>query len=133
MTDTMQDTITDSAIAETVDAHLDAYGEPDAARRRELVERAWAPNGTLVDPPLDPATGHDALTRLFGDVQAVYPGHTFRRTTAVDAHHRFARYGWEMVGPDDTAVLAGTDVVELDADGRLVGVVGFFGDLPAPQ
>ena len=48
-----------------------------------------------------------------------YAGHTFRRTTEVDAHHAFARYGWELVGPDGTVAVAGTDIVETDDDGRL--------------
>ena len=37
-------------------------------------------------------------------VQAQFPGHTFRRTSAVDGHHGFARYEWEMLAPDGTAV-----------------------------
>ena len=59
-----------------------------------------------------------------------YPAHTFRRTTGVDAHHTYARYGWELVAPDGTVAVAGTDVVTLDADGRIATIVGFFGDLP---
>jgi hypothetical protein len=127
MTDTTLDTPT-TDVAAAADAHIEAYGEPDGARRRALVEAAWTPDGTLVDPPFVPTTGHDAIDRLYAEVQALYPGHTFRRTTAVDAHHAFARYGWEMVGPDGAVVLAGTDVVEVGSDGRLAGVVGFFGE-----
>ena len=115
-------------VTRAADAHIDAYGETDAARRRDLVAEAWAPEGTLVDPPFAPTTGHDAIDRLYAEVQAHYPGHSFRRTTLVDAHHAFARYSWEMVGPDCGVVLAGTDVVEIAADGRLAGVVGFFGE-----
>ena len=117
------------AITETVDAHLAAYGEPDPARRARLIASAWTPEGSLVDPPLDPATGHAGLDALFAAVQSHYPGHTFRRTTDVDGHHHAARYGWEMLAPDGAVALAGTDVVELAADGRLVQVVGFFGEL----
>jgi hypothetical protein len=122
------DTILD-ATAAMVDAHLSAYGEPDPTRRAELIERSWAADGSLVDPPLDPASGHAALDALFATVQSHYPGHTFRRVTVVDVHHELARYGWEMVAPDGSVALAGTDVVELAADGRLARVVGFFGDL----
>ena len=56
-----------------------------------------------------------------------FPDHTFRRTTAIDAHHAYARYGWELVGPDGTVAVAGQDLVELAADGRMQKVVGFFG------
>jgi hypothetical protein len=64
-------------------------------------------------------------------VLAHYPDHTFTRTTAVDAHHTFARYGWALNGPDGTAAVTGTDFVEVDASGRLTRIVGFFGD-PVP-
>ena len=64
-------------------------------------------------------------------MQSHYPDHRFRRTTAVDAHHAFARYGWELVAPDGAVVFGGVDVVQFADDGRLAGVVGFLGD-PAP-
>jgi hypothetical protein len=113
-----------------IDAHLDAYGEPDAERRAELIHQSWVPQGTLVDPPLDPATGHAALGEMFGVVQSHYPGHTFRRVTGIDQHHEFARYGWELVDADGAAVFSGIDVVQFAADGRLERVTGFIGDLP---
>ena len=122
----LPDTMTPTAVA---DRHLAAYGEPDAIRRRGLLEAAWAPEGLLVDPPLDPAQGHDQLDDLFATVQSHYPEHTFRRTTVVDVHHQFGRYGWELVGPDGAVVFGGVDVVEFSGDGRLAGVVGFLGDL----
>ena len=62
-------------------------------------------------------------------MHAHFPGHTFRRTTAVDSHHDVARYGWELVGPDGAVAMAGLDVAEFGADGRITRVVGFFGDL----
>ncbi len=63
-----------------------------------------------------------------------YSGHTFRRTTVVDTHHHFARYGWELVDADRRPAWSGTDVVEIDDLGPLVRVIGFFGDLtPAEQ
>ena len=114
-----------------IDIYLDAYGEPDAERRAELIHESWAPNGTLVDPPLDPATGYAELATLFGVVQTHYPSHTFRRVTGVDQHHEFARYGWELVSADGAVAFGGTDVVEFDADGRIARVTGFIGELPA--
>jgi hypothetical protein len=39
--------------------------------------------------------------------------------------------GWELVGPDGAVALAGLDVGEVAADGRLRRIVGFFGQLPA--
>ena len=118
-----------STVTEIVDGYLTAYGEPDAAARDALIARVWAEDGRLVDPPL---TGerHDGISTMAATMQAQFPGHRFRRTTAVDAHHDHARYGWELVGPDGQIAAAGVDVADLAPDGRLQRVVGFFGDLP---
>ncbi len=113
-----------------VDTHLAAYAEPDRSRREELIARAWAPAGRLLDPPLT-GEGHAGIADAADALQGQFAGHTFRRTSGVDEHHGQLRYGWELVSPEGQAVLAGLDVAELDADGRLARVTGFFGPLPA--
>ncbi len=112
-----------------VDTHLKAYCEPDPATRAELLAAVWAPTGALFDPPFE-GEGLDAIAAMTDVVLTHYAGHTFRRTTDIDAHHTFARYGWELVAPDGTAAVTGTDIVEIDAEGRLTRIVGFFGPLP---
>ena len=116
-------------LTSTIDTYLDAYGETDADRRRELIRQVWAEEGRLVDPPLA-AAGHDEIDGMFAAVQGQFGGHRFRRSTGIDAHHGVARYGWELVAPDGSVTLAGVDVADVDDGGRLVRVTGFFGDLP---
>lgn len=115
---------------ETIDIHLDAYGEPDAARRADLVAQVWAEDGRLVDPPLE-AAGRSGIADMAAAVQSQYPGHRFRRTSGIDEHHGFARYQWELVAPGGAAALSGLDVAELGDDGRLRRIVGFLGPIPA--
>lgn len=117
-----------TTLTDTIDAHLEGYAEPDRDRRVELLTRAWNPDGRLVDPPME-ATGIDGIADLADAVLSHYPGHRFERTTEVDAHHGFARYGWNLTGPDGTVAVNGTDIAEIGADGKLAGIVGFFGDL----
>ncbi len=112
----------------TIDTYLRAYCEPDAAVRADLVAGVWSPEGQLIDPPFD-ATGHDDISAMTDAVLGHYPAHTFVRTTDVDEHHDVARYGWALIGPDGTPAVTGTDVVEFDGAGRIVRVLGFFGDL----
>jgi hypothetical protein len=114
-------------LSATIDTYLAAYGETDPTRRAELIARSWAADGRLIDPPLD-AAGHDGIAGMFAAVQSQFPGHTFRRSTEIDAHHDVARYGWQLVAEDGSVTLAGTDIAEVDADGRLVRVTGFFGE-----
>ena len=129
MTDTTLPAGLDAGTATaTIDTHLEAYGEADATRRMQLIEQVWAADGRLLDPPLD-GRGHDGISELTTIVHAHYPGHTFRRTSAVDMHHHVARYAWELAGADGTVAVAGLDVAEFGADGRIVRVLGFFGEL----
>jgi hypothetical protein len=115
-----------------VDTYLSAWNETDADRRAELVERAWAADGRLIDPPLA-AEGHAGISDMAAALHAQFPGHEFRRASGIDTHHEQLRFAWELVGLDGAVALAGVDVGELAADGRLSRVTGFFGDLPARE
>ncbi|NML45744.1 SnoaL-like domain-containing protein [Ramlibacter sp. G-1-2-2] len=118
------------AIERLVDSHLAAYCDADAARRASAIRAAWNADGSLVDPPLA-ARGHQGISDQAATLLSQFPQHRFERSTAVDAHHDFLRYGWRLVNADGAAVLEGVDVAELDVDGKLLRVVGFFGAQPA--
>jgi hypothetical protein len=125
----MTETETQTTIlATTVDTHLAGYCEPDPGARRRLLDQVWAPEAALIDPPLE-GVGVAAIAGLVDAVLAHYPAHRFVRTTEVDAHHDFVRYGWELRAPDGVAAVSGLDFAELDATGRITRIVGFFGDL----
>ena len=115
-----------------VDGYLTAYGEPDRGRRDALIAEVWSPRGRLIDPPAT-GEGHDGISDVADALQQQFAGHVFRRSTAVDEHHGVLRFGWELVAPDGSIVLTGLDVGELDDDGRLLRIAGFFGDLPARE
>ena len=115
-------------LTDTIDTHLRAYAEPDPTVRAELIAEIWTDDGQLFDSPFD-GTGRDAIAGLTDVVLEHYPAHTFQRTTAVDDHHGFARYGWALTGADGAVAVTGIDVAILDDQGRLTKVVGFFGDL----
>jgi hypothetical protein len=132
-TDTTTNTATNTSsdvtsITDTIDQHLQAYAMADADRRNALIAAAWNPEGELFDPPLE-GRGHAAIGALADVVLTHYAGHRFVRTTAVDSHHGFARYGWDLAGPDGTVAVSGIDVVQFDDAGKLLRIVGFFGPL----
>ncbi|MEY2552347.1 MAG: hypothetical protein QOC57_207 [Ilumatobacteraceae bacterium] len=128
MSITDNDPTTSTSITAVIDSHLEAYALADADRRATLVAANWSADGELTDPPLA-GRGHAEITALADVVLTHYAGHHFERTTAVDAHHSFARYGWSLVGPVGSVAVSGTDFVELDDDGKLLRIVGFFGAL----
>lgn len=113
-----------------VDTYLSAYGEPDPARRAELIEQAFVPDASLVDPPLT-GEAHEGIDAMAHALQQQFAGHTFRWVSTVEAHHNAVRYAWELVDGDGTVAVAGMDVGQLADDGRLVCVTGFFGALQA--
>lgn len=119
-----------SDLATTIDTHLAAWTEGDAARRATLIARTWAEDGRLIDPPMA-VQGHDGIGAMMAGLQAQFPGHRFRRSSGIDTHHEHFRFGWELINPDGAVALAGIDVGELAEDGRLRRITGFFGALPA--
>lgn len=113
-----------------IDRYLAAYGDPDKTRRTLAVSGIWAEGGELIDPPLT-ATGHGQIVAQSDALLSQFPGHRFRRSSGVDAHHGFARYAWQLISPADVVVLEGFDVAQTNDQGKLQRVVGFFGPLPA--
>ena len=124
----MTNTTDTRTITDNIDTHLEAYALDDAARRDALVATAWNADGELLDPPLE-GRGRAEISALADVVLTHYAGHKFVRTTAVDSHHGFARYGWDLTAPDGAVAVSGIDVVQFDDDGKLLRVVGFFGPL----
>lgn len=117
-----------STLEDTIDTHLAGYCEPDHDRRVKLLADAWSPAGRLIDPPLE-GSGPAAIADLVDAVLAHYPDHRFVRTTEIDAHHGYARYDWSLASPDGSPAITGTDIAEFGDDGKLVRIIGFFGDL----
>ncbi len=110
--------------------YLAAWNETDPTARRKLVEELFAPTARYVDPLVD-ASGADGIDAAIAGAQAQFPGWTFRRAGLVDGHHDQARFSWEF-GPEGIdAPVAGFDVVQRDAAGRLTLVLGFLDRVPA--
>lgn len=127
MTDTET---TDRATVELLDTYFAMWRAADAGERAELIERAFTPDGRHVDPLAD-AKGYAELSDMIGGVHAQYPGFTIERTSGIDQHGDQVRFAWKVGLADGTPLVAGIDVAELAADGRLARVAGFWGDLPA--
>ncbi len=116
-----------------VDAYVATWNETDSHARLELVRQVWAEGGGYADPGAE-AAGHEQISANIGRVHTDFPGRRFVRTTGVDAHHRYARFGWAIVDPTAGApTFAGTACATFDTAGKLVTMIGFFGPLPGAE
>lgn len=108
-----------------IGAYGEAWLEPDEQRRRALIERAWAQDAVYCDP-LALVQGREALVRHIGETQAGLAGGRIAITAEADRHHDSAHFPWAAEDAAGTAVMTGFDVVQLDADGRITRLTGFF-------
>ncbi len=112
---------------ESFDHMLAAWNESEPANVRGHLERALAPSVHFVDPSIE-TRGIDAFEANVHEVQGRIPGAEYRRTSRVDGHNGLYRYHWE-IRRDGKTLLPGFDVTEVDDQGRVVRVLGFFGPL----
>lgn len=113
---------------DAIASYDEAWNEPDADARRSLLEDALTDDCELIDPNGRYAGRAAVLERIAGFTER-FPGAQVTITTNVDAHHGFARYGWQIVDAHGALVLEGIDVVESAADGKLQRITMFFGAL----
>lgn len=115
--------------ADIVDRYLAVWNETDAARRRELIAQTWA-DGASYHDPLMQGDGRAGIDALVQGVHQQFPGYRFRQAGAVDGHHGYVRFAWEL-GPEDApAPIAGSDIGILAPDGKLQSVIGFLDRVP---
>jgi SnoaL-like domain len=124
----MSDAVRETAVANVL-AYVAAWNEPDAAVRLEILERCWADGGAYVDPTVE-LRGRSALCEHISKVQAGRPGARIEMMSGVDLHHHVVRFLWRLAHADGRAGETSIDVGEVDGDGRLTKIVGFFGEAP---
>jgi len=112
-----------------VERYAAAWRETDAAARRTLLDTCWAEDGVYCDP-LNPVEGRDGLSSLIGSFQEENPGARIDVVSGVDEHDGYLRFAWRMLAADGSIAVEGTDFGEVDGEGTLRRIVGFFGPLP---
>ncbi len=112
---------------------IGAYGRAwlatDDDERAALLARCWAPEAVYCDP-LAVVQGREALSRHIASTQAGLDGGRVQVTGEATRHHDSALFPWEIRDAAGTLVLTGLDVVQLDEQGRITRLTGFF-DEPA--
>ncbi|MGQ0521605.1 MAG: nuclear transport factor 2 family protein [Actinomycetota bacterium] len=101
-----------------VDAYVAAWNTADPDERRALLALAvtddceyHGPNGRTAGPA--------QLDAAIAEARDYVPGARVVRVGEVTGESPRWTFGWAVLGPGDTAVMQGTDVVETAPDGRL--------------
>lgn len=101
-----------------VDAYVAAWNTADPDERRVLLALAvtddceyHGPNGRTEGPA--------QLDAAIAEARDYVPGARVVRVGEVTGEGRRWTFGWAVLGPGDTALMRGTDVVETAPDGRL--------------
>jgi hypothetical protein len=127
-----EDEMSDAAcetIIKNVEDYVAAWNEPDAAARMKLLEGCWAEDASYLDPNADLA-GRSALASHIARMQAARPGARIEFMSGIDVHHNVVRFLWRLVRGDGSAGDVSIDFGEVDGNGNLVKIVGFFGAPP---
>jgi hypothetical protein len=113
---------------ESLDHMLATWNERDPAEVRGHLDRALAPDVVFIDPSIE-THGIDEFEANVHDVHRQVRGAVYERTSGVDSHHQLYRYTWR-ISRDGEVLMPGFDVTEVDDDGKVTRVLGFFGRLP---
>ncbi|HEV2365465.1 MAG TPA: nuclear transport factor 2 family protein [Caulobacteraceae bacterium] len=127
---TVETTVETTLGHDTVDAYIAAWNERDPERRRAHVDRAWAPQGSYVDPHRQ-AEGTEAISAMIGEAQSHFPGHRITLLGTPEGHGDRLRFSWSLAPEGGAPFFYGTDFAFVGADGRFCDVTGFIDTAPA--
>jgi hypothetical protein len=118
-----------SNLTDLIDRYIAMWNETDARRRRDLIAKTWSEDASYLDPLMQ-GEGHAGIDAMVKGVQERFPGHRFRRTSEVDAHHDRVRFSWELGADGGAIVVSGIDFGTTAGD-RLRTITGFLDQTPA--
>lgn len=117
-------------MTQLVDRYIAIWNETDPIRRRELIAQTFTEDGVHLGPLLN-GDGHEGIEAMARNIQEHLPGHRFRRSGEIDAHHDRVRFTWEIFPPEGAPrFAAGVDFGVLAADGRLRSMTAFLDQAP---
>ncbi len=117
-----------SGYQEKLDQMLAVWNTTDEAEKAALVDSALEHNVHFVDPNHN-IIGRKPFLDMVNLVQSQVPGAAYSRASEVDVQNNFCRYHW-AIHQNNELLLAGFDVTEVNDAGKIVKVIGFFGELP---
>lgn len=103
------------------------WNEPDADARQRLADSALETNLHFVDPNYN-ILGRNAFLDMVATTREKFPGVTYGHDGEIDAQNNFYRYHW-IIKKGDVVAMKGFDCVEMTDEGKVLKVIGFFGEI----
>jgi hypothetical protein len=120
-----------NTLQQLAEQYIATWNTTDPAERRKLIDTYWAADAGYTDPLVE-AAGRDAIDATIGAVQSQFAGLEFSLGAAgVDAHHRQARFTWNLGPAGAEPLVVGFDVLVADEEGRIASVLGFLDKVPS--
>lgn len=110
-----------------LDKMLATWNTPDDNEVRALTEAALEHNVHFVDPNHN-IIGREAFISMVHAVKNKIPGAIYSRASRIDKQNNHCRYHWAIHLNGDL-LMSGFDVTEVNDTGKIVKVIGFFGEL----
>ena len=104
--------------------YLAAWNTADEAERAHALA-GWAEDARYRDPMME-GEGRAGIGTMIAAARNQFPGHSFTLTGTPNGHGRFVRFSWALAPAGGADIAQGTDIVRLDADGRIAEVTGFL-------
>lgn len=108
--------------------YVEFWNTDDAAELQRLAARTFAADVSY-HAPIGVLARTGALIGFRNQFAQHQPGYLFRDRVEPAVHHDRARLQWELV-VDGQTFATGTDVLELDDDGRITSITGFLDQAP---
>lgn len=110
-----------SDIEASVEKYVASWAEPDAELRRKTIAELWVTDAVYKNQIAE-YLGLEGIEEAVTEAYDMFATKGYRFNVArVDINHDVVRYVWEMLPPDgDTPEAIGTQVVIVNADGRMV-------------
>ncbi len=104
------------------------WNERDLETIRGDIDEIFSKEVIFIDPA-NSIVGHDAFETMVREFRARFPDADISHSSGFDQHHGLVRYHWE-IRQEDKLLMTGFDVCEINQDGRVCRVEGFFGPIP---
>ena len=115
---------------ESIGRMFAVWNTADESEQIRLAEAALDHNVHFVDPRHN-IIGRPAFVSMVRKTQAEHPGLSYSRSCEPQMQNNHCRYHWS-IHKGDREVMTGFDVTEVTDEGKIMKVIGFFGELDRP-